>query len=443
MHQREQAVNYLRRLGAGSAAMMVVGGVIGGGIFVNPSTVAQRTGSGTELLILWIVGGLLTLAGALCFAELGVRRPQAGGSYIYLREAFGPLPAFLFGWTMLLVNYSGSIAAVGMIFGRYACVAVGLPESWVRAVGVGAIVLLAGINGFGIRAGAFVQNLFTLLKLLAVAALVATGLAWAGAGDLGRAFAPDPAHAHLPAWALAGALLPVLFSYGGFAYVNNIGGEIRDPGRNIPRALGLGMLLVLGCYVLVNIAYMTALGHDGLAASATPAADVMQRIFGAAGKRIIAVGIAISTFGYCNIAMIGSARVFQVMGEDGVFFHSVARLHPRWHTPNIALMVIAGWAVALSLSGTYNQLLDYSTVGDWLGYAATVATLFWYRRRLDATPAGYRTPLYPLTPLAFIAMVALVVVILLLTRPWHVGIGLLIISAGVPVYLAWRRLFRR
>jgi APA family basic amino acid/polyamine antiporter len=442
MQHNEQPVNYLRRLGAGSAAMMVVGGVIGGGIFVNPATVAQRTGSGTSLMILWLVGGLLTLAGALCFAELGVRRPQAGGSYIYLREAFGPLPAFLFGWTMLLVNYSGSIAAVGMIFGRYACVAVGLPLSFVRPVGIGALVLLAGINGFGIRAGAFVQNLFTLLKLLAVAVLVVTGLAWAGAGDLGRAFAPDP-HAHLPAWALAGALLPVLFSYSGFAYVNNIAGEIREPGRNLPRALGLGMLLVLGCYVLVNIAYMAALGHDGLAASATPAADVMQRIFGDAGKRIIAVGIAISTFGYCNIAMIGSARVFQVMGTDGVFFRSVARLHPRWHTPNIALLLITGWAVALSLSGTYNQLLDYATIGDWLGYAATVATLFWYRQLLDDTPNGYRTPLYPLTPLAFIAMVMLVIAIMLATRPFNVGIGLLIIAAGVPVYAFWHRLFSR
>jgi APA family basic amino acid/polyamine antiporter len=319
-------------------------------------------------------------------------------------------------------------------------VAVGLPLSFVRPVGIGALVLLAGINGFGIRAGAFVQNLFTLLKLLAVAVLVVTGLAWAGAGDLGRAFAPDP-HAHLPAWALAGALLPVLFSYSGFAYVNNIAGEIREPGRNLPRALGLGMLLVLGCYVLVNIAYMAALGHDGLAASATPAADVMQRIFGDAGKRIIAVGIAISTFGYCNIAMIGSARVFQVMGTDGVFFRSVARLHPRWHTPNIALLLITGWAVALSLSGTYNQLLDYATIGDWLGYAATVATLFWYRQLLDDTPNGYRTPLYPLTPLAFIAMVMLVIAIMLATRPFNVGIGLLIIAAGVPVYAFWHRLF--
>ncbi|KGI77307.1 amino acid permease [Oleiagrimonas soli] len=443
MQQDATAPGYVRRLGAWSAAMMVVGGVIGGGIFVNPSTVAQRTHSGVDLLALWIVGGLLTLAGALCFAELGARRPQAGGSYVYLREAFGSLPAFLFGWTMLLVNYSGSIAAVGMIFARYTCVAVGLPETLVKPIGVGAIVLLGGINAFGIRAGALVQNLFTVLKLLAVAILVVIGLAWAGNGHLGAAFVGDPAQAALPRWALAGALLPVLFSYGGFAYVNNIAGEIREPARNLPRALGLGMLLVLGCYVLVNIAYMSALGHAGLAASDTPAADVMARVFGDNGRRLIAAGIAISTFGYCNIAMIGSARVFQVMGADGVFFRSVARLHPRWHVPNRALAVVAAWAVLLTLSGTYNQLLDYSTVGDWLGYAAAVATLFWYRHTHAGNASAYRTPLYPLTPLLFIATVMVIVAILVITRPVSVGIGLLIIAAGVPVFVLWRRWFSR
>jgi APA family basic amino acid/polyamine antiporter len=242
---------------------------------------------------------------------------------------------------------------------------------------------------------------------------------------------------------LAGALLPVLFSYGGFAYVNNIAGEIRDPQRAIPRALGLGMLLVIACYALANLAYLTALGHDGLAASQAPAADVMQRMFGANGQRVIAIGIAVSTFGYCNIALIGSARVLQVMGGDGVFFRSAARLHPRWHTPNIALAAVAGWAVLLALTGSYNQLLDYATSGDWLGYAAAVATLFWYRRMHAADTGGYRTPWYPLLPVAFIGTVAAVTVILLFSSPFNVGMGLLIIGTGVPVYFAWQRLFRR
>jgi len=441
MSQPAPNAGYLRRLGALSAAAMVIGGVVGGGIFVNPSIVAQRTSTGVELLALWVIGGLLTLAGALCFAELGARRPQAGGAYVYLREAFGQLPAFLFGWTMLLVDFTGSIAAVAMIFGRYACVTLALPGSLSRPLGMGAIVLLAGINLYGIRAGAIVQNLFTLLKLLAVAILVVLGIAWAGNGHLGAAFAIDPTAAIQPRWAIAGALLPVLFSYSGFGYVNTIAGEVRDPARNLPRALGLGMLLVLVVYLLVNLSYMNALGHSGLAASATPAADVLARVFGDDGRRLIALGIAISTFGYINIALIASARVFQVMGADGAFFRSIGRIDPRWHVPRRALLIVAGWSVVLGLSGKYGQLLDYATVADWLAVAAAVATLFWYRRRHAGDAGTYRTPLYPFTPLLFIAMVALVVAILLATQPGHVGIGLGIIAAGIPVYYLWQRRF--
>ncbi len=417
--------------------MMVVGGVIGGGIFVNPALVAQRTGSSSELLLLWTIGGLLTLAGALSFAELGARQPQAGGSYVYLREAFGSLPAFLFGWTMLLVNFSGSIAAVSMIFGRYTASALGWPESWAGALGVAAIVLLGGINAYGIRAGAWVQNLFTVLKLLAVALLVAVGLIASGM--------PSAFHATstvtMPDWTFAGALLPVLFSYGGFAYLNTLAGEVRKPARNLPRALGLGMLGVLIVYLLVNLAYLKALGHAGLAASATPAADVMASVFGSTGARLIAAGIAISTFGYCNIALIGSARVFQAMGADGAFFRSVAHIDPDWHVPRRALAIVAAWAVILSLSGTYGQLLDYSTIGDWLGYAAAVAALLRYRRLGLGRDSAYRTPLYPFTPLVFIAMVVAVIVLLLVTRPWQSGLGLLIIAAGIPVHAVWKRRF--
>lgn len=437
-----QDVGYVRRLGAWSAAMMVVGGVIGGGIFLNPATIAQRTGSGWTLLAAWVAGGLLTLAGALCYAELGVRRPQAGGSYVYLREAFGSLAAFLFGWTMLLVNYSGSIASVSIIFGRYACIGFGLPLTWVKPLAVGAMVFLTGVNWFGIRAGAFTQNLLTVLKLLAVAALVVTGVFLAG-GDLPAALGPDPARTDLSTWAFAGALLPVLFTYGGFSYVNTVAGEVRDPQRAIPRALGLGMLLVMVCYVLANLAYLAALGHDGLAHSAAPAAEVMSRVFGDNGARAIALGIAVSTFGYCNIALIGSARVLQVMGEDGLFFRFAAKLHPRWRTPNLALALVAGWAVTLALSGTFEQLLDYSTIGDWLGYAAAIATLFWYRRMRADEAAAYRTPLHPLLPLVFVATVAAVVAVMVFTTPRNAGMCMLIIGAGVPVYGLWRRLAPR
>jgi len=338
---------YLRRLRPLDAALVVVGGIIGGGIFLNPGIAAQRTGSGLALLAMWVGAGLLTLAGALCYAELGARRPQAGGTYVYLREAFGPLAGFLFGWTMLLVIYSGSTAAVATIFASYACAAFGLPAAMALPLAAGALAFVASTNLFGLRLGARVQNLFALLKLLAVAALVACGLLLAGRGQ--PVLAADPARADA---GFMGAALPVLFAYSGFTYLNNLAGEVDDPQRTLPRALLLGMLAVIAAYALVNVAYLAVLGHAGLAASSAPAAEVMQRVAGPAGARIIALGIAVSALGFCNITLVAGARVLQVMGADGLFFRAVGRLHPRHRTPNLALLLLAGWTVVLLLSGS-------------------------------------------------------------------------------------------
>ncbi len=429
-----QSPAYQRSLRPWDAALIVVGGVIGGGIFLNPGIVAQRTESGLSLLLMWVAAGMLTLVGALCYAELGARRPHAGGTYVYLREAFGPLSGFLFGWTMLLVIYSGSSAAVATIFASYASALLGLSPAWGLPLTVGGLVFVTGINLFGIRLGAQIQNLFTLLKLLAVAVLVACGLFFAGAGH-GQVLAVDPARQGV---GFIGAALPVLFAYSGFTYLNNLAGEVREPQRTLPRALVLGMGLVIVAYVLVNVAYLAVLGHAGLAASTAPAADVMQQVAGPVGARLIALGVAISTLGFCNITLVAGARVLQVMGEDGLFFGAVARLHPRWRTPNTALLLLSGWAIVLALSGSYGQLLDYATFGDWLACAAGVATLFWYRRH-DGAPAGFRVPAYPWLPLLFVAAVAAVVVATLWDNPRNSGIGLLIMAAGIPVYFLWRR----
>jgi len=214
---------------------------------------------------------------------------------------------------------------------------------------------------------------------------------------------------------------------------------VRDPQRTLPRALTLGMLLVIGAYALVNVAYLAVLGHAGLAASSAPAADVMQQVAGPVGAKVIALGVAISTLGFCNITLVAGARVLQVMGEDGLFFRAVARLHPRWRTPNTALLLLTGWAIVLALSGGYGQLLDYATFGDWLACAVGVATLFWYRRHDPANP-GFRVPGYPWLPWLFIATVGAVVVATLLDNPRNAGMGLLIMAAGIPVYGIWRRL---
>jgi APA family basic amino acid/polyamine antiporter len=436
----EPANAYVRRLTTWDAAMIVIGGVIGAGIFRNPATIAQQTSSGAQVLVLWVIGGLLTLAGVLCYAELGARRPQAGGTYVYLREAFGQLPAFLFGWTMALINYPGSVAAVATIFADYFCTAMGLPELWVKPVAAGGIAFIVGINLFGIRAGAWVQNIFTVLKIAAIVLLVVVGLVLAR-GHLGTALAVDTAHP-VSSWAFVGALLPVLFTYGGFHYLNDLAGEVRNPQRTLPRALGMGMAGVVICYVLVNFAYLAGLGHAGLAASHAPAADLMRRLFGESGATVIAIGIACSAFGYCNIAIAGGARVLQTMGADGMFFRAAGRIEPRTRAPQIALAALGVWAIVLTLSGSFNQLLDYTTVGEWLAHVFGIGTLFWYRRHFADQPSPYRVPLYPLLPLVFVITVFSVIVATAIHTPGDAGMSLLIIALGVPAYYGWRRVSR-
>ncbi len=428
---------YLRRLGVWDGAMIVIGGVIGAGIFRTPATVAERTASGLPLLALWVMGGLLTLTGVLCYAELGSRRPHAGGIYLYLREAFGMLPAFLFGWTMALINYPGSVAAVAATFAGYFCQAVGLPLLWVKPVGVAAIVFIVGVNLFGIRAGAMMQNIFALLKLAAIALLVAVGLVLAH-GHLGGVLAVD-ATRHVPSGAFVGALLPVLFTYGGFHYLNDLAGEVRDPQRTLPRALLLGMLGVVLAYVLANVAYLTGLGHADLAASQAPAADLMRRLFGEAGARVMAVGIACSTFGYCSIAIAGGARVLQTMGADGMLFRAVGYIDRRTRAPQVALALLGAWTVVLMLWGNFGQLVDYTTVGEWLGHAFGIGTLFWYRWKFVDEPAPYRVPLFPLLPLVFVVTVLGVIVATAIASPHDAGMSLAIIALGAPVYWLWRR----
>lgn len=425
-------VTYVRRVGAWSAAMVVIGGVIGSGIFLTPAAIARQTGSSAEQLLAWVIGGVVALIGALCYAELGTRRPQAGGGYVYLRESFGLIIAFVYGWNLLAVNHSGSIAAVATVFVQYAGAALGYTIRNPGPYAVGTIVFLGGVNWFGIRAGSLTQNILTVLKLLAISALIVVGLLARGA--------PAPVHppTSISPFALGGALMPVLFSYGGWYFVNDIAGELRDPQRNIPRALILGMLGVAACYVLANVAYLAVLGHAGLAASKAPAADVMRPVFGEAGARAIAVGVAISTLGFCNISLIGAARVFQVMGTDGVFFRIAGKLHPRWRSPNVALLLLAFWSCVLALTGTFDQLLNYSTVGDWMGMAAVIATVFWYRRARAGEAAPFRIPLYPFLPLVFLAAVIWIVGVTIWNHPGDAGMGALITVAGLPVYFVWR-----
>ncbi|HSF17886.1 MAG TPA: amino acid permease [Vicinamibacteria bacterium] len=434
---------YDRRLNLFDGTMLVIGGIIGAGIFLNPSIVAERTGTAGLTLTVWAIGGAVALIGAMCFGELGARNPHAGGSYVYLREVFGPLPAFLYGWTYLVVVNSGGIAAVGMTFAGYACRLAALPEPYIKPVAIGALFLLSAINYLGIRPGATTTNIFTVLRLAALAALIATGLIFVSWGDELDAFAstePDEGGSGGSLSMVGAALLPVLFSYGGWQHSNHVAGEIARPEKNLPRALLAGVTVVVTVYMLANVAYLHALGVEGLASSTAPAADTMTAVVGPMGGSLMGVGIMCSTFGFLSLVILAGPRIYQAMADDGVFFASAARLHPRYRTPAGAIVVQGIWAVVLILSGTYGQLLDYVVFGDWIFFGLTVATLFIYRRR-GATPNGTAVYVwgYPWTPAFFVLISIFTVVSSVLSNPTNAAIGTVLIGLGVPAFLYWRR----
>ncbi|MBA3891858.1 MAG: amino acid permease [Gemmatimonadaceae bacterium] len=415
--------------------MLVVGGVIGAGIFLNPSIVAQRLGTPSLTLTAWALGAAIALLGAFIFAELGARAPAAGGGYVYLRDAFGPLVAFLYGWALLLAIASGAIAAVAVTFARYAAAVAGLEPATHVPLGAAAIVLLTGINIVGVRPGAVTQNVFTVLKLVAIAAIVAGGIGISGVGGASSASTVAAAPSNVFA-AMGTALVPVLFTYGGWQQTNFVAEEIIEPQRNLPRALVLGVLIVGVVYLLANYTYLGVLGIDGLAASTAPASDVMGQRFGDAGRTIIAGGIAISTFGFLNLVILVTPRVYQAMARDGLFFRRLAELHPTWRTPVAAILLQGVWAIALLLSGSYGALLDWVTFADWIFFGATAATLFVYRGRVATAP--YRAPLHPVSTVLFIVAAGYVVLGAVISNPRNAVLGTLLLVAGVPVYYVWR-----
>jgi len=433
--------SYLRRLGVFDTTMVVIGGIIGAGIFLNPAIVAQRVHSSAFILTAWVIGGAIALVGALAFAELGARRPQAGGGYIYLTEAFGPLAAFLYGWTFLFIINSGGTAAVSVTFARYTVDLFGLSTIYIKPLAAALLVALAGVNYFGIRAGSITQNIFTVLKLAALVVLIFVGVFLARGG----------AHATVPSEPIQGfgvvralgiALIPVLFAYGGWQYSNNIASEIIDPERTLPRALGIGISVVIAVYVLANVAYLRTLGPDGLAVSLAPAADTMRVVMGPVGGALMAVGIIASTIGFVNSGILSAPRMLQAMSADGLFFKFASRLHPTYRTPAGGILIQAGLSVALAVSGTYGQLLDYVVFGDWIFFGLIVATVFAYRRRdrlTGVTPNVFRMPGYPILPALFVIVAAYVVVSAIGSNPRNALLGALLIALGVPAFLFWRK----
>jgi len=313
---------YARRLGLFSGTMAVIGGIIGSGIFATPNVVAQRVGTSGLALGTWVLGGLVALAGALCYGELGERSPKAGGQYVYLRDAFGPLPAFLYAWALLLVMATGAAAFVAVTFANYTASLLALPAGAVTPLAVGAIVLVCAINYVGVAPGAITQNVFTVLKLAALAALIVAGLFLHGAAPALAPAAVSPVTAPAGAWtafvAVGAALIPVLFTYGGWQQTNFLAEEIIEPERNLPHALLVGVLVVVAVYLLANVAYLRVLGVDGLAASPAPAAELMERVLGPGGKVVISAGIAVSAFGFLDLVVLVTPRLPGDGGRRGV-----------------------------------------------------------------------------------------------------------------------------
>jgi len=426
--------------------MLVMGGIVGSGIFINPYVVARQVRTPFLILGAWALGGLLALAGAFIYAELAARMPEVGGQYAYLREAYHPAVAFLYGWVLLLVIQTGGMAAVAVTFAAYFRELAG-PVLPAPAIAVSVLAALAIVNCLGVRTGSSVQSALMLLKILAIAALIGAG-AWFLLG--GGHPSPTPARAELPGSSgtlrsLAVAMVPVLFAYGGWQTANFVAGEIREPRRNLPRALVLGVVGVIVLYLGVNYVCVAVLGPAGLAATTTPASAVMQRAFGRGGSQWIAVGVAISALGFLSQSILTAPRVYFAMARDGLFFRSVAWIDPRRGVPTVAILLQAAMAIVIALSGRYDQILSYVVSMDFVFFGLTATCLFVFRRRASSDDrAAWLSPLarvpgHPVTTVLFVAASWLVVLSTVVKYPRDTAVGFGILAAGVPVYLAWRR----
>jgi len=420
--------------------MVVVGGIIGSGIFIVPSVVAERLPTPGLVLAAWVAGGAIALAGAFAFAELAALFPRAGGQYVYLREAYHPLVAFLFGWASLLMIQGGGLAAVSITFAQYALRLLGRNPAHATLGAAVAIGVVAAVNYVGVKPGSRLLNVLVIAKFVALAALIGGGLLFPPARG------PQVAPVSLPPSgrfaAFGAALVPILFAYGGWQSVNLVAEETREPRRTIPRALIVGMGIVIAVYLLANIVYLRVLSHPALAATATPAAEALQRIFGPGSDRLIAAAIAISAFGFLDLTLLAQTRIYYAMGKDGVFFPALARLHPNFGTPTLAIVLQAGWGILLALTGTYGQLVDSVVFGDWIFFGLTVAAIFVFRRRIpvESRESGsFRTPGYPLVPALFVAAAAVVVVSAVRTNPFRSAIGISLLAIGPLVYWLFAR----
>lgn len=429
-----------RVLGLVSIIGIVMGTMIGSGIFINPAKVAQDVGTPEMMLLVWIAGGVLSFFGALAVSELGTAYPQAGGVYVYLREAYGPLIAFLFGWALFLVIEAGTVATLAVGFAtKYLPYFVDISGLQQKVVAVALIAVLAYINILGVRKGAALMNVLTAIKFVGLIGICAVVFIFAK-GSAGNFLSAGPSAA--PAGGLLGsfgiALVAALWAYKGWETSSYSAGEIRDPQKTLPLGLFIGTLTVIGLYVLANLAYLYVFPASRMAQSDRIAADVMEAVVGPVGAGVVALIILLSMTGTANGHIMASSRVFYAMAKDGLFFKAVARVHPRFLTPYVSIVLMAAWAAVLSLSGTFEQLYSYVVFGFWIFMGLTVAGVMILRRTRPDVPRPYRTWGYPVTPILFILSAVFLTANSLIRNFRNSFIGLALIALGVPVYFIWK-----
>lgn len=430
----------VRRLGLWASIGIVIGVTIGSGIFRTPAGIATRVPDPMLMLAVWLFGGLISLCGALSVAELAAAMPHTGGWYVYLREGWGRLLAFLFGWSELVLIRASAVGAIATVFGEYFLRSIGIDPAvhevaadWLSA---GAIVFAGLVNVRGVQFGAAIAGLSTIAKFGALAFLVLVSFALGGgAGATTAHFTAAGAPVNAGLFGLA--LISVLWAYDGFADLSFAAGEVANPQRNLPRAIIIGTLAILAIYLSANAAYLYVSPIEKVAESRLIAADTMQAIFGQVGVAFISVVVMISAFGALNASMLASPRVFFAMADDGLFFRTVAKVHPTYRTPYVAILLAAALGVLFVLTRTFEQLADTFVLSIWPFYAFGTAALFRLRRRRPDLPRPYKVLGYPFVPAVFIAGVTYLVANALITDPLWTTITFAIVLAGVPVYYGY------
>jgi len=450
----EAAVELKRDLGLWSAVAIVVGTVIGSGIFIVPQSMVRLVGTPGMVFVVWVAGGLLSLAGALSYAELAAALPQAGGEYVYLNEGYGPFWAFVYGWTQSVVAKSGSIAILATGFFQYFAnfwpelehvfLTVPLPLGahgapleirYGQLLAMVLIFSLGVLNYFGVKVGGDVQVAVTVLKVASIAVIIVIGLGW-GHPDAAR---HAPALARLTVLGFFAALVKSLWAYDGWNNVSMVASEIRKPQRNLPLALIWGTVSVIAIYILVNLAYFHVLSPDQVAGTNRVAATMMRQIVGPTGANLVAIAAMLSMFAALNGSILSGARVPYALARGGYFFAPLARVNAAHHPPGVAIMGLSIWGMVVVLSGTYDQLLDYVIFASWILYGMTAATVLVLRRKRPDLVRPYKTIGYPVVPVLFVIMAAAIVISALYNSPRESLLGLALILAGLPFYFHWRK----